>query len=91
MIVHRKDLIIDEIELVKPRTPHHDHVAWARLSVRNTSPIYIGSYYRSNSRNDNETTTGLQSSLDHIASITKNNHKATVIIEGDLNVKDMYV
>ena len=58
-------------------------------SVRNTSPIYIGSYYRSNSRNDNETTTGLQSSLDHIASITKNNPKATVIIGGDFNVKDI--
>ena len=89
MIIHRKDLVIDEIELVDPKTPHHDHVVWAKLTVRNTSPIYIGSYYRSNSRNDKETIPGLISSLDHIASLTKNNPKATVIVGGDFNVRDI--
>ena len=47
MIVHRKDLVIDEIELVDPKTPHHDHVVWAKLTVRNTSPIYIREFFRS--------------------------------------------
>ena len=87
MIVHRKELIIDEVELLEPSSPHHDHIVWARLSIRNANPIYIGSYYRSNSCNNNGTITGLKDSLQHINTLTKNNPRATVVLGGDFNAR----
>ena len=87
MIVHKKDLVIDELEVLD--SDHHDHIVWARISLRNTSPMYIGSYYRSNSCNNKETITALKASLEHIRTLTKNNPKVTIIAGGDFNAKDV--
>ena len=62
MIVHKKDLVIDELEVLD--SDHHDHIVWARISLCNASPMYIGSYYRSNSCNNKETITALKASLE---------------------------
>ena len=88
MIVHKRDLVIDEIELEIPEIPHHDDIVWGRITIQNASPVYIGSYYRSTSSYSGDTPTGLQSSLDHISTLVKNNSKATVIIGGDFNAGD---
>ena len=77
MIINKKDLVIEEIELEKH--PHHDHIVWARSSLQNKSPLYIGAYCRSNSSNTADTISGLKSSLEHITSLTKNNPKCTIV------------
>jgi hypothetical protein len=86
LIAHKKDLVIDEIELKVPAKPHHDHVCWARLTVKNKKPVYIGSYYRSNSSNTPDTLNGLAESVNQISELTKNNPMATIILGGDFNV-----
>ena len=87
MIVHKKDLVIDELEVLD--SDRHDHIVWARISLCNASPMYIGSYYRSNSCNNKETITALKASLEHIRTLTKNNPKVTIIVGGDFNAKDI--
>ena len=66
MIIHMKDLVIDEIELDKPDLPHYNEIVWARLSIHNESPVYIASYYRPTSDYSFESNTSLQSLLRHI-------------------------
>ena len=51
VIFHRRDLVIDEVDLIKPSpADHHDEVVWAQLMVKGDSPMCIGSYYRSCSK-----------------------------------------
>ena len=88
MILHKKDLVIDDLEILSD-DDHHDHIIWARLSVRNASPIYIGSYYRSNSKNTKDTIPALTSTLEKIRSLTRNNPKATIVVGGDFNAKEI--
>ena len=87
IIAHRNNLIIDEVELLEPDSPHHDQIVWARLSVRNSNPIYTGSYCRSNSKNNKETISGLKSSLQDITNLTRNNPRVTVVLGGDFNAR----
>ena len=92
LIVHKKELVIDEIELEidKPKVPHHDEIIWARLTIKDASPVYIGSYYRPTSSYAEDSITALQSSIEYInASLIKDNTLAIVILGGDFNVPEI--
>ena len=100
MICHRKDLVIDKVELIEPSpADRHDEIVWARLTVKGASPVYIGSYYRSctnyktnggGSNHKADSISGLQSSLDSLSKThIWNNTHATIMLGGDFNVADI--
>ena len=99
MICHRKDLVIDKVELIEPSpADHHDGIVWARLTVKEASPVYIGSYYKSCtnyktnggvSNHKADSISGLQSSLDSFSKMhIRNNTHATIMLGGDFKVAD---
>ena len=92
VVIHKKELVIDEIELDvdEPKVPHHDEIIWARLTIKDASPVYIGAYYRPTSSYAADTITSLQSSIEYInTSLIKDNTRATVILGGDFNVPEI--
>ena len=65
MICHKKELVIDEIDIIEEKpgeTTHHDEIVWAKLTIRNASPVYIGSYYRPSSNFSSDSITFLKRS-----------------------------
>ena len=89
MIIHKREIVIDEIELDALESDSHDDIVWGRITVQDASPVYVGSYYRSSSSYSGDTITSLQSSLDHISSLVKNNPRATIILGADFNAGDI--
>ena len=93
MICHKKELVIDEIDIIEEKpgeTTHHDVIVWEKLTIRNASPIYIGSYYRPSSNFSSESVTFLKSSLNYIHThILKHNTHAAVLLGGDFDVADI--
>ena len=100
MICHRKDIVIDEVELIKPSpADHHDEIVWARLTIKGASPVNNGSYYRSctyyktnggGSNHKAGSFSGLQSSLDSLSKMhIRDNTHATIMLGGDFNVADI--
>ena len=85
--------VIDEIVIIEEKageTTHHDEIVWARLTFRNASPVYIGSYYRPSSNFRSDSVTFLMNSLNYIHThILKNNTRAAVLLGGDFNVADI--
>ena len=100
MICHRKDLVIDKVELIKPNPADlHDEIVWAWRTVKGANPMYIGSYYRScanyktngdGSNHMADSISGLQISLDSLSKMhIQNNTHATIMLGGDFNVADI--
>jgi hypothetical protein len=86
MIIHRSDLVIDEVEWDCAPGNYHDQMIWARLTIQNSGQLYIGAYYRSNSANSPDTIDGLKASMKFITDQTCNSPRTTIIIGGDFNV-----
>ena len=56
----------DIIERKPGETTHRDEIMWAKLSIRNASPVYIESYYRPSSSFSSDSVTFLKNSLNYI-------------------------
>ena len=82
MIAIKSKYIVDEVEFIQ--SPKCE-VVWAKIALANSSPMYIGSFYRPPNDTSTESLEALEQSMDHISNITKNNSKVSVVIGGDFN------
>ena len=96
VIIHKADLVIQETEIVVPKPDQsnypgdfHDEIVWAKLTIKNSCPVYIASYYRSSSNYNADSLSLLNESLEYLNTNVIKNSRATIIIGGDFNVPDV--
>ena len=79
MIALKTKFVAEEIEM----TEKGGELVWAKITLANHHPMYIGSFYN----NDGSTTNveHLDHSLDQISDLTKNNPNALIAVGGDFN------
>ena len=94
IIIAKIELVIEEIEFMDNKDinkkKHHDELIWAKLTIKNTSPVYLGSYYRSSSNYAKDSISGLKAGLEYIYDkVIKNNTRSAVFVGGDFNTADI--
>ena len=81
MIAFKSHYVVDEVELPDVNC----EIVWARVTLDNNHPMYVGSFYRPPGDSDVQPLEALEESLDTIANKCRNNTKATITIGGDFN------
>ena len=94
IIIHKIELVIEEIEFLDDKLinkkSHHDEIVWAKLTIKNTSPVYLGSYYRPSSNYAKDSISGLKDGLKYIFDKKiKNNSRSAMLLGGDFNTGDV--
>ena len=91
IVCYKRELEVTEVEIIQENpTVHHDEIVWAKLNIKNASPVYIAAYYRPSSNYKAGSISFLESSLDFLFSkVIRNNTRSTVFIGGDFNVPDI--
>ena len=79
LIALKSHIVVDEVEILDINC----EVVWDKVTLANSSPMYIGSYYRPPGNMDTISLENLEKSLDAITN--KNNPRATYILAGDFN------
>ena len=94
IIIAKTELVIEEIEFMDNKElnkkKHHDELIWAKLTIKNTSPVYLGCYYRPSSNYAKDSISGLKAGLEYIHDkVIKNNTRSAVFVGGDFNTADI--
>ena len=80
MIALKSNYIVDEVELSADCK-----IVWAKLTLKNNHPMYIGSFYRPPSDTNTDSLEELEKSTDVIMEACRNNTQAAIILGGDFN------
>ena len=94
IIIHKIELVIEEVEFMDNKDinkkAHHDEIVWAKLTIKNTSPVYLGSYYRPSSNYAKDSISGLKAGLEYINDkVIKNNTRSAIFLGGDFNTANI--
>ena len=81
MIAFKSHYVVDEVELPDVNC----EIVWARMTLDNNHPMYVGSFYRPPGDSDAQPLEALEESLDTIANKCRNNTKTTITTGGDFN------
>ena len=85
LIATKQGIVADEVPL---KASTDGEIICTRIAMCKANPTYVCAYYRP--PNDTaESLDTLQAALDEISTITRNNPKATVIVAGDFNARDI--
>ena len=91
--MHRSDLVIQETEIIVPKLDsskypnnHHDEIVWAKLTLKNSCPVFIAAYYRPSSNYNVDSISLLNESLNYLYSNVIKSSRTTIFIGGDFNV-----
>ena len=84
MIAVKSNLVVEEVELVDISC----EVTWARITLIDNSPMFIGAYYRPPS-DGVDSFEELDKSLTQLMQMTKNNPRATDVLGGDFNAGEI--
>ena len=88
MIATRRGLIVDEISLKGVKKSCELVFIWVTLAG-GAPPLFVGAYYRSHIDNSsNESLDGLEAALQQVSTLVSNS-KASAILAGDFNCKDI--
>ena len=63
--------------------------AWGKLSLKDKSDLYIGCFYRHPNEYTPTQVENLQQDLWHSEALTRNNDRASLILGGDFNARDI--
>ena len=85
LIARKKGIVADEVVLKASST---GEVVCARIKLAKTAPMYIVAYYRPPDDTENSLNS-LDSALDELTEMTKNQPRSTIIVGGDFNARDI--